>query len=177
MKFNIRGDKEILDESVKDYIQLKIGKLNKYFGKPDEMNANVLVKTVGVQEKIEITIPIKKAILRAEVMHKDIYAAIDLSLEKLERQIRKNKTKIKHKFNKESIDVFSDFSTTNEEENDGVIVKRKQIESKPMSEEEAVLQMNLLGHNFFLFNNIQTGKISLVYKRKDEDYGLIEMIN
>lgn len=175
MKFNIRGSKEIMDESVKSYIEAKIGKIGKYFEHPEEIIANVLVKTVGVQEAIEITIPIKKAILRTEVMHKDIYAAIDLSVEKLERQIRKNKTKIKHRVNRENIDVFNDFTTTEEEQQEGIIIKRKKIESKPMNEEEAILQMDLLGHNFFMFNNNQTGKISVVYRRNDENYGIIEM--
>ena len=103
MKFNIRGSKDILDESVKNYIETKIGKLDKYFENPDEITANILVKESGIKETIEVTIPIKKAILRAEDSNKDIYAAIDLVLEKLERQIRKNKTKIKHKTNKENI--------------------------------------------------------------------------
>lgn len=176
MKFNIRGNKELLDNSVKNYIENKIGKLNKYFSNPEEITANVLVKTVGINEVIEITIPIKKAILRAEVSNKDIYATVDLALEKLERQIRKNKTKIKHKNNKENIDVFIDFEVNEEDDNDGTIIKRKQIENKPMNEEEAILQMELLGHNFFIFNNVETGNISVVYKRKDENYGIIEMI-
>ena len=113
MKFNIHGSKDILDESVKDYIEAKVGKLNKYFENPDEITANVTVRTSGVKEVIEVTIPIKRAILRAEERNDDIYASIDLVSDKLERQIRKNKTKIKHnKASKETIDVFIDFETT-----------------------------------------------------------------
>ena len=176
MKFNIRGSKDILDESVKNYIETKIGKLDKYFENPDEITANILVKESGIKETIEVTIPIKKAILRAEDSNKDIYAAIDLVLEKLERQIRKNKTKIKHKTNKESIDVFIDFEITEEEVNNNKIIKRKKVENKPMDEEEAILQMDLLGHDFFIFKNISTDNVAVVYRRKDGDYGIIEMI-
>ena len=176
MRFNIRGNKDILDDSVKNYIETKIGKLDKYFENPGEITANVLVKTVGINEVIEVTIPIKKAILRAEVSNKDVYAAIDLVLEKLERQIRKNKTKIKHKSNKENIDVFIDFEITEEDMNNNKIIKRKEIENKPMDEEEAILQMDLLGHDFFIFKNIATDNVAVVYKRKDGNYGIIEMI-
>ena len=176
MKFNIRGSKDILDESVKNYIETKIGKLDKYFENPDEITANILVKESGIKETIEVTIPIKKAILRAEDSNKDIYAAIDLVLEKLERQIRKNKTKIKHKTNKENIDVFIDFEITEEEVNNNKIIKRKKVENKPMDEEEAILQMDLLGHDFFIFKNISTDNVAVVYRRKDRDYGIIEMI-
>ena len=176
MKFNIRGSKDILDESVKNYIETKIGKLDKYFENPDEITANILVKESGIKETIEVTIPIKKAILRAEDSNKDIYAAIDLVLEKLERQIRKNKTKIKHKTNKETIDVFIDFEITEEEVNNNKIIKRKKVENKPMDEEEAILQMDLLGHDFFIFKNISTDNVAVVYRRKDGDYGIIEMI-
>ena len=174
MRFNIRGNKDILDDSVKNYIETKIGKLDKYFENPGEITANVLVKTVGINEVIEVTIPIKKAILRAEVSNKDVYAAIDLVLEKLERQIRKNKTKIKHKSNKENIDVFIDFEITEEDMNNNKIIKRKEIENKPMDEEEAILQMDLLGHDFFIFKNIATDNVAVVYKRKDGNYGIIE---
>ena len=176
MKFNIRGSKDILDESVKNYIETKIGKLDKYFENPDEITANILVKESGIKEPIEVTIPITKAILRAEDSNKDIYAAIDLVLEKLERQIRKNKTKIKHKTNKENIDVFIDFEITEEEVNNNKIIKRKKVENKPMDEEEAILQMDLLGHDFFIFKNISTDNVAVVYRRKDGDYGIIEMI-
>ena len=176
MKFNIRGSKDILDESVKNYIETKIGKLDKYFENPDEITANILVKESGIKETIEVTIPIKKAILRAEDSNKDIYAAIDLVLEKLERQIRKNKTKIKHKTNKENIDVFIDFEITEEEVNNNKIIKRKKVENKPMDEEEAILQMELLGHQFYLFKNIDTSKEAVVYKRKNGGYGLIESL-
>ena len=103
MKINIRGNKIEITNSIKSYIEEKIGKLDKYFDNPDDITANVAVKENGIYHKIEVTIPIKKAVLRGEESDKDLYAAIDFVSEKLERQIRKNKTKMQHKNNKETI--------------------------------------------------------------------------
>ena len=96
MKFNVRGDKLVVTDAIKDYIETKIGKLDKYF-KEDSITANVLLKIRGNEQIIEVTIPTDNFILRSEEEHEDMYAAIDLVLDKLERQIRKNKTKLKKK--------------------------------------------------------------------------------
>lgn len=162
-------------DAIRSYIQTKLSKLDKYFENPDEITANVLVKTHGIDQIVEVTIPIKKAILRSEENHKDLYAAIDKVTDKLERQIRKNKTRMNHKNNKDHMDVFVDFEVNEEEHADGKVVKRKEVDTKPMSEEEAILQMNLIGHEFFIFNNSETGNSSVLYKRKDGNYGIIEM--
>lgn len=176
MKFNVRGNKEVLSDSVRAYVESKVGKLNKYFENPDEITANVVVKVIGISQIVEVTIPMKGVILRAEVGSKDIYSSIDLVLEKLESQIRKNKTKMKNRNNKEVIDLFIDFELTEGENDTGKLIKRKEIDSKPMNEEEAILQMDLLGHDFFMFKNIDTDNVAVVYKRKDGNYGIIEMI-
>ncbi|MDD3453337.1 MAG: ribosome-associated translation inhibitor RaiA [Bacilli bacterium] len=173
MKFNIRGNKMEITEAIKNYIEKKLGKLNKYFENPDELTANVLVKSNGLNQTVEITIPIKKSILRAEESHKDLYAAIDIITDKLERQIRKNKTRSKNK--KATENLFIDFEISDEEAIEEPIVKRKVIDNKPMSEEEAVLQMNLLGHEFFIFENTKTSNMSVIYRRKDGNYGIIEI--
>ena len=175
MKFNIRGNKLEVTDAIKNYVESKLGKLDKYFGDTSEMCANVVVSTKGISQRVEVTIPIKKIILRAEESNKDLYAAIDLVSEKLERQIRKNKTRIKNRSGKEIIETFVDFEINEEEEIENTIVKRKVIDSKPMNEEEAILQMNLLGHDFFIFKNVDTDNVAVIYKRKDSDYGLIEM--
>ena len=174
MRFNIRGSKIKITSAMNDYIENKIGKLDKYLENPDNITANVLVKVNGKDQKVEVTIPVKQFILRAEDTHSDLYAAVDLVLEKLERQIRKNKTRMKKKPIKND-EFILDFKTTKDEEEKGKIVKRKEISSKPMSEEEAILQMNLLGHSFFVFNNINTNEVNVLYKRKDENYGIIEI--
>ena len=174
MRYNIRGSKMEVTDSIRNYIEEKIGKLNKYFENPDDITANVLIKESGINDKVEVTIPIKTAILRAEVSTKDLYAAIDLVVEKLERQIRKNKTRM-HKINKETIGTFIDFEITEEEKKEEKIVKRKTVDMKPMSDEEAILQMNLLGHDFFIFKDSMTDEVSVLYKRSDEQYGIINV--
>ena len=174
MKFNIHGKKIDVTDSIKSYIEEKIGRLDKYFENPNEITATVLIKLRGKDQVVEVTINANKFILRGEESHKDLYASIDKVSDKIERQIRKNKTRLKKKAVK---DVSKDFVLDFEEpeENDNVIVKRKVIENKPMSEEEAVLQMELLGHEFFAYKNEETNEVNILYKRKDGDYGVLEI--
>lgn len=173
MKYNIRGDKMIITDAIKDYTETKLGKLEKYF-KDDDITANVLAKVRGNSQIVEVTIPTSKFILRSEEENEDLYAAIDLVSDKLERQIRKNKTRLNRNI-KDSVKEFNfDFDIKDEEESKEKIVKRKNIEMKPMDEEEAILEMELLGHSFFVYKDMDTDKICVLYKRKDGDYGLIE---
>ena len=176
MKYNIRGDKLEVTDAINSYVESKLDRLNKYF-KDEDILANVLLRVRGNSQIIEVTIPTDKFILRSEEEDKDLYAAIDLVSDKLERQIRKNKTRL----NRQNIDnkfkEFNfDYEMMEEEESseDEVIVKRKNIEMKPMDEEEAILEMNLLGHEFFVYKDMHTDKICVLYKRKDGNYGLIE---
>ena len=173
MKYNIRGEKLVITDAIRDYAEEKLGKLDKYF-KGDDITANVLAKVRGNSQIVEVTIPTSKFILRSEEEHDDLYAAIDLVTDKLERQIRKNKTRLNRNV-KESVKEFNfDYDLPTEEEAKEAVVKRKKLEMKPMSEEEAVLEMELLGHNFFVYKDMDTGSINVLYKRKDGDYGLIE---
>ena len=173
MKYNIRGEKLVITDAIKDYTEEKLGKLDKYF-KDDDITANVLAKVRGNLQIVEVTIPTSKFILRSEEEHDDLYAAIDLVTDKLERQIRKNKTRLNRNV-KESVKEFNfDYELPMEEEAKETVVKRKKLEMKPMSEEEAVLEMELLGHNFFVYKDMDTNSINVLYKRKDGDYGLIE---
>ncbi|MCI5880031.1 MAG: ribosome-associated translation inhibitor RaiA [Bacillales bacterium] len=172
MKLTVRGNKLEVTDSIRNYVEEKLGKLDKYFEEADEINANVLFRIQGKNQIVEVTVPIKKYILRAEEANEDLYASIDLVVEKLERQIRKNKTRIKERKVKD-IPVIN-FEAIIEEEPKTTIVKRKSVEMKPMDEEEAVLQMELLGHEFFVFQDIDTDSISVLYKRKDGNYGIIE---
>ena len=174
MKFNIHGKKLDVTESIKSYIEEKIGRLDKYFENPSDITATVLIKLRGKDQVVEATINANKFVLRGEESHKDLYASIDKVSDKIERQIRKNKTRMNKKVNKElTMDFVLDFEE--KEENDNVIVRRKVIEDKPMSEEEAILQMELLGHEFFAFRNMETKDVNILYKRKDGDYGLLEI--
>ena len=174
MKFNIHGKKLDVTDSIKSYIEEKIGRLDKYFENPDDVTATVLIKLRGNDQVVEATINANKFILRGEEAHKDLYASIDKVSDKIERQIRKNKTRMKKKVNK---DLITDFILEFEEpeENDNVIVKRKVVEDKPMSEEEAILQMELLDHEFFAFRNVDTKDVNIIYRRKDGNYGIMEI--
>ena len=174
MKFNIHGKKLDVTESIKSYIKEKIGRLDKYFENPDNITATILIKLRGNDQVVEATINANKFVLRGEESNKDLYASIDKVSDKIERQIRKNKTRMNKKVSKDlTRDFVLDFEE--KEENDNVIVKRKVIEDKPMSEEEAILQMELLGHEFFAFRNMETKDINILYKRKDGDYGILEI--
>lgn len=175
MKYNIRGEKVEVTSAIKSYIEDKIGKLDKYFENSETINANVVIKIRGNKQKIEITIPTTHYTLRSEESHDDLYAAIDFTVDKLERQIRKNKTKINSKHKKDLIQNFEmDLEDSFEEDDNSKILKRKVVDMKPMDEEEAILQMNMLGHAFFVFKNINTESICVLYLRKDGNYGIIE---
>ena len=174
MKLNIRGDKLEITDAIRDYVEDKLGRLDKYF-KDRNINANVLLKVKGNRQIIEVTVPTDKYILRSEEEHNDLYAAIDLVVDKLEGQIRKNKTKLKKQnIDNKYKDFNFDYELDEDEENNDVIVKHKEIEMKPMDSEEAILEMELLGHSFFVYKDVDTGNVNVLYKRKDGNYGLIE---
>ena len=174
MRYNIRGEKVEITPSIRSYIEDKIGKLDKYFENPSIIDANVVIKVRGKEQKIEITIPAVHYTLRSEESHDDLYATIDLTVDKLERQIRKNKTKINSKIKKNIIQNFEMDLEDSFEDDNSKILKRKKVDMKPMDEEEAVLQMNMLGHSFFVFKNADTNSICVLYLRKDGNYGIIE---
>ena len=173
MKYNIRGDKMVVTDAIKDYTETKLGRLEKYF-KDDDITANVLTKVKGNSQIVEVTIPTSKFILRSEEENDDLYAAIDLVSDKLERQIRKNKTRLNRNVKENTKEFNFDFDIKDNEEGKEKIVKRKNIEMKPMDEEEAILEMELLGHSFFVYKDMDTSEVCVLYKRKDGNYGLIE---
>ena len=171
MEVKIRGNKIEITDSMKEYVKEKLSKLEKY--SLEEFTANVLVKVRNFTQKVEVTIPLKTLILRAEEEAEDFYSAVDLVVNKLERQIRKNKTKLKKK-EKLGIKEFNIDSIIDIPEDKEIEIKRKKIEIKPMNLEEAILQMELLGHNFYMYKDSDLNSICLVYKRKSGGYGVIE---
>lgn len=171
MKFNIHGKNIEVTDAIRGYIESKIGRIEKYF-KNTDLEAVVNLRVRGKEQIVEVTIPASKMVLRAEEKHSDLYAAVDLVSDKLERQIRKNKTKARKNL-KQTI-VFTDFEVDASEDVDNSIVKRKVVDTKPMSEEEAILQMELIGHDFFLFKNDKTNELCVVYKRDEGGYGILE---
>lgn len=173
MKFNIHGKKLEVTDSIKSYIEEKLGRLDKYFENPDNITSTVLIKLRGKDQVVEATINANKFVLRGEESHSDLYAAIDKVSDIIERQIRKNKTRIKKRHKETPTAFVLDFEV--EEENKNEIVKRKVVDGKPMSEEEAILQMELVSHDFFAFKNADTGNTEILYKRKDGNYGVLEV--
>ena len=171
METIIRGNKIEITDAMKEYVNEKLTKLDKYY--KENLKATVLVKIRNFTQKVEVTIPLKTLILRAEDEANDFYSAVDLVVSKLERQIRKNKTKLKKK-EKTGIKEFNIDEIIDIENDEEVEIKRKKIAIKPMNLDEAILQMELLGHNFYMYKDSDLDSITLVYKRKNGGYGVIE---
>lgn len=172
MKINIIGKDIKLTEGLKEAVERKLSRLEKYF-KP-EVEAHVTLSVVKNTHTVEVTIPFNGVFLRAEESNDDMYAAIDLVLDKLDRQIRKQKTKMEKRIKGNSINYNNIVEDSYDYDSEPKIVKTKRFAVKPMSTEEAVLQMELIGHNFFVFLDAETEQVNVVYKRRDNNYGLIE---
>lgn len=170
MKYFIRGDKLAVTDAIRDYAISKIDKMEKYFDKPEDVSVKVIFSVRGREQKVEITINGINFDLRSEVSHSDMYAAIDLAVDKLEQQMRKFKSKL---MSKERVEIVYDEDIIDDDVLEDV-VKRKKVYLKPMDEEEAIMQMELLGHTFFVFKDIKTEKVNVLYKRLDGAYGVIE---
>lgn len=175
MKLSIRGDKVTVTKSMKEYITEKLSKLDKYFEDPKATECKVQVRVKNQDQIIEVTVPTSKFTLRAEERHPDLYAATDLVVDKLEGQIRKNKARLGKKYKDVPKFEMSFENIEDEEEEVLKIVKRKEMEMKPMDEEEAMLQIELLNHDFFVFKNIDADCVSVLYKRKDGLFGIIDV--
>lgn len=172
MKFIIIGRNIDVTEGLKSAVQEKLGKLERYFTPETEIHVTLSVEKD--RQKIEVTIPVKGNIIRSEQVSSDMYVSIDLVEEVIERQLRKYKTKIVNQqqvggnFQKEFVeDEFL-------EDEEVKIIRTKKFGIKPMYPEDACVQMELLGHNFYVFRNAETDEVNVVYKRKGNTYGLIE---
>lgn len=185
MQIIVSGRQMKLTDGIKGYVDGKLSRLEKYLDPESEVKVTVSAKKD--RQKVEVTIiPINGQIIRAEDVEDDLYAAIDIVCDKLSRQVVKYKTKVKDKVqnNKsirfENLDFidnsseFDDYDYDDEEYENIVIERRKKFNVKPMSFEEAILQMELVGHNFYMFRNQDNFEINIVYKRKAGGYGLIE---
>ena len=159
---------------MRQYVEKKLSKLERYFENIDEA-----IATLSVEKErhiVEVTVPLNGGmLLRGEEETNDMYASVDLVMEKLERQIEKYKTKIARKMKDgKLLDLAAGQEKAAEEE--PRLVRTKRFAMKPMPVEEAILQMNLLGHDFFVFSNAETEEVNVVYRRRDGNYGLIEPI-
>lgn len=170
MNIIISGKNLQVSPTLKDHVERRIGKLEKFIPFNE---AQVTLSVEKDRHKVEVTIPLNSYLLRGEEETGDMYASVDMVVDKLERQMKKYKTKISKKNRNETIRDIEPSSESYEDSNPR-IVRTKRFPMKPMSAEEAVLQMNLLGHDFYVFSNAETEQVNVVYKRKDGDYGLIE---
>lgn len=174
MKITLRGKNIEITEAIEEKVSEKLSKLDKYFIVSENVEAKVLVRTYPYGQKIEVTIPTEYVLLRAEVVDQDLYNAIDLVIDKLEGQIRKYKTRLNRKSKDNKLAFNLALIEPLEDEEEDVLVKTKTITPKPMDMEEAIMQMELIGHSFFVYRDTETDAISIVYRRNDGDYGLIE---
>ncbi len=172
MQYIISGKNIDVTEGLKSAIHEKIGKLERYFTPDTEVHATLSVEKD--RQKIEITIPMKGNIVRAEQVSNDMYVSIDLVEEIIERQLRKYKNKLVEK-KQAATSLSKAFVDEEIEENEEIeIIRSKRFAMKPMDPEEACIQMDLLGHNFYVFRNSETNEVNVVYKRKGNTFGLIE---
>lgn len=172
MKIIITGKNLEVSEGLRKAVEEKIGKLDKYFA--DDTTAKVTLSVEKDRQKIEVTIPVKGSIIRSEQTSSDMYVSIDLVQEIIERQLKKYKNKLIDK--KQNAASFSDafIERVQDDEEEVKIVRMKQFDIKPMYPEDACVQMELLGHSFYIFCNAETDQVCVVYKRKNGTYGLIE---
>ena len=176
MKVQIYGKNITVTPAIAEKIEKKLNMLNKYFIIEEDDTANVVVRVYPTKQKIEVTIPTKHAVLRAEVVHDDLYAAIDLAVDKLEDQIRRQKTRLTRKNKTKLAEAFVDHELLGDEydESDDEVVRTKTIDPDLMDLDEAIMRMEMLGHSFFIYRDDETREIAVVYKRNDGGYGLIE---
>lgn len=178
LKINVRGENIEVTPAIKSYVEKKLSKLNKFLSNDVSATAHANLKTYPDKTfKAEVTIPLPYLVLRAEETSPDMYGSIDLVTDKLIRQIRRHKTKINRKSRERGLESaeFADTDELEPEEKKIEIVRTKNISVKPMDSEEAVLQMELLGHNFFIYKDSETNDINIVYRRRDGRYGLMDI--
>ena len=173
MKFIVIGKNLEVTEGLREKVVKKMSKLDKFFLPGTEIHVTLRVEKA--RQDVEVTIPFHGVVLRAEVSSDDMYASIDKAMDIIERQVRRNKTRLSKKIHAGAPKtVFFESGQEADEEQEFNIVRSKKFAIKPMTTDEAVLQMNLIGHSFFMFSNADTKEVNVVYKRKEGNYGLIE---
>ena len=178
MKYQIIGKNITVTEGISSAVQKKLARMERYF-KDEDIDCRVVVSSHGETAKIEITIFLTNFPLRAEVEHKDLYAALDLAIDKLEGQMRKVKTRMDRSNGKISLgeSFFLDVEGEKEPEEKDVVVRAKSYYLSPMTIDEAITRMEALGHDFFLYLDKEDDLVSVVYVRRDGGYGVIQAEN
>ncbi|WAH37708.1 ribosome hibernation-promoting factor, HPF/YfiA family [Alicyclobacillus dauci] len=185
MKIQVHGDNIAVTSALQDYVDKKIGRLTRYFEGEADKDIHVTMAVEGAFHRVEMTVYVHGVIFRAEEQSQDMYASIDLVTDKLEQQVQRYKEKINRRFRDRGLRTRIKQSAMNgafhREDNDAEfvpqLVRVKRFPIKPMDVEEAMMQMDLLGHDFYVFTNAETDEVNVVYRRKNGDYGLIEPQN
>ena len=173
MKITITGRNIELTDGLKDAVNDRLSKLDKYFAQDTEVQVTLSVEKE--RQKVEVTIPVKGTLIRAEQVSSDMYVSIELVEEVIERQLKKYRNKLITKHQSASEALNDEFMTKDLDDDEDIrIVRTKRFGIKPMYPEDACVQMELLGHSFFVFRNAETDEVNVVYKRKGNTYGLIE---
>ena len=173
MKFEIVGKNVSITEAMRQKIERKLSFLDKYLLIDPETRARVVVRTYPLTQKIEVTIPTKVGILRTEVEHEDLYAAIDLAIDKLEDQVRRQKTRLSRRHREKLALSFVEQDNVKLDQGD-IAVRTKTVKEQRMDLEEAIMRMEMLGHSFFIYTDEETDSTAVVYKRNSGGYGLLE---
>lgn len=173
MRFEIVGKNITITDMMRSKIEKKLSTLEKYLLIDENTTARVVARVYPNSQKIEVTIPTKVGILRSEVTHEDLYAAIDIAVDKLEDQLRRQKTRLNRRHRESLAEAFLDEAAEAEERI--VPVKTKTITATRLDLDEAIMQMELSSHDFYIYTDEDTGRVSVVYLRNDGDYGVIEV--
>ncbi|MDN5326843.1 MAG: putative sigma-54 modulation protein [Moorella sp. (in: firmicutes)] len=172
MELIIRGKNLPVTDALRQYIAKRLGKIERYLDGVDEIQVNLAV--TRDKHVVEVTIPLNGYILRGEEATGDMYGSVDLVVEKIEKQIAKYKTRLNKKIKNGTIKELAAGQPEEENGPEPRLIRTKRFPIKPMPVEEAILQMNLLGHSFFVFSNAETEEVNVLYRRRDGNYGLIE---
>lgn len=195
MKVHVRGDNHLdVTPALKEYLDKKLGRMDRYFDSPSSLETHVTLSVRRGVHRVEVVIPLGSVMLRAEERSSDMYASIDLVMDKLEKQLDKNKhrlgQKVGHRMKLEGVkakssalpgfrsngNAVSALSVNEDEDEEYPLVRVKSFEMKPMHVNEAILQMDLLGHDFYVFANAETAQTNVVYRRRDGQYGMIQAL-
>lgn len=172
MNLIVRGKNIPITDSLRDYVEKRIFKMERFLGEIEEAQATLSVEKD--RHRVEVTIPLNGFLLRGEEETGDMYSSVDLVMDKLEKQVEKYKTKLIKKIKSRNLAEIVVSPVIQNEEEQSQIIRTKRFAIKPMTVEEAVMQMNLIGHSFFVFSNAESEEVNVVYRRKDGHYGLIE---
>ncbi|QRF22627.1 ribosome-associated translation inhibitor RaiA [Alicyclobacillus sp. TC] len=176
MNIQVHGDHMGITPALHDFVDKKLGRLEKYFDAPPEREISVTLSVEKGFHKVEVMLQLHGVLFRAEEKSADMYASIDLVVDKLEQQINRHKSKINQRFRNQGLKtrIQSSAGMDTREESELRVVRTKRFPVKPMDVEEAMMQMDLLGHDFYVFTNAETEEVNVLYRRKSGDYGLIE---